>query len=124
MEIKNCPVCNQPMNYNTDGLKRNPKAPIWKCADSNCKFSFDKNTKQWVAGKFVTGVWEEAKPTQKFEAGLNKDIQDEKWAKISEGKVRHGFSLEAYKFGKPLNPETTAEINKWVKFVMENTIDY
>ena len=36
----------------------------------------------------------------------------------AEGKVRHGFALEAYRQGKQLNTETIKEINEWVRFVM------
>ena len=36
----------------------------------------------------------------------------------AEGKVRHGFALEAYRQGKQLSTETIKEINEWVAFVM------
>ena len=36
----------------------------------------------------------------------------------AEGKVRHGFALEAYRQGKQLSTETIKEINEWVRFVM------
>ncbi len=36
----------------------------------------------------------------------------------AEGKVRHGFALEAYRQGKKLSTETIKEINEWVAFVM------
>ena len=36
----------------------------------------------------------------------------------AEGKVRHGFALEAYRQGKELSTETIKEINEWVRFVM------
>jgi hypothetical protein len=36
----------------------------------------------------------------------------------AEGKVRHGFALEAYRQGKQLSTETIKEINEWVTFVM------
>lgn len=37
----------------------------------------------------------------------------------AEGRVRHGFAIEAYKLGKQLNGETKLEIHRWVKFVMD-----
>ena len=37
----------------------------------------------------------------------------------AEGKVRHGFAIEAYKQGKPLSTETIKEINEWVAFVRQ-----
>jgi len=40
------------------------------------------------------------------------------WDKIAEGKVRHGFAIEAFKKEMPLNRETMDEIDKWVYFVM------
>ena len=40
------------------------------------------------------------------------------WDKIAEGKVRHGFAIEAFKKEMPLNKETMDEIDKWVYFVM------
>ena len=36
----------------------------------------------------------------------------------AEGKVRHGFALEAYRQGKKLNNETIDEIDEWVSYVM------
>ena len=36
----------------------------------------------------------------------------------AEGKVRHGFAIEAYRQGKPLSTETIKEVNEWVAFVM------
>jgi len=40
------------------------------------------------------------------------------WDKIAEGKVRHGFAIEAFKKEMPLNKETMDEIDRWVYFVM------
>ena len=40
------------------------------------------------------------------------------WDKIAEGKVRHGFAIEAFKKEMPLNRETMDEIDRWVYFVM------
>jgi len=36
----------------------------------------------------------------------------------AEGKVRHGFAIEAYRQGKSLSTETIKEVNEWVAFVM------
>ena len=36
------------------------------------------------------------------------------WDKIAEGKVRHGFAIEAFKKEMPLSRETMDEIDKWV----------
>lgn len=40
------------------------------------------------------------------------------WGAIANGKVRHGFAIEAFKMGKPLDDETKAEIEAWTAFVM------
>lgn len=40
------------------------------------------------------------------------------WDKITEGKVRHGFAIEAFKNGLELNRETIDEIDRWVYFVI------
>ena len=42
-----------------------------------------------------------------------------KWDKIAEGKVRHGFALEAYKAGKELDQALEEEIGNWVSFVVK-----
>lgn len=55
------------------------------------------------------------------------DIQEETresaktpdWDAIAEGKVRHGFAIEAFKLGMPLNDETKKFINEWIRYVME-----
>ena len=40
------------------------------------------------------------------------------WDKIAEGKVRHGFAIEAFKMGKELTDKTIAEVEDWVDYVM------
>ena len=44
--------------------------------------------------------------------------QQPNWDKITEGKVRHGFAIEAFKKGMTLNKETMDEVDKWVYFVI------
>ena len=41
----------------------------------------------------------------------------------AEGKVRHGFALEAYRQGKKLDNDTIDEIDEWVSYVMIGTAD-
>lgn len=36
----------------------------------------------------------------------------------AEGKVRHGFALEAYKLGLELDGSTKSQIDRWVKYVL------
>lgn len=40
------------------------------------------------------------------------------WDKIAEGKVRHGFALEAFKLGLALTQDTKNTIHEWVQYVM------
>lgn len=49
--------------------------------------------------------------------------QDQKWETIAEGKVRHGFALEAYKLNRPLTVATATEINAWVSYVMTGKLN-
>ena len=44
------------------------------------------------------------------------------WDKIAEGKVRHGFAIEAFKQDAPLNEEIAANIDKWVSYVMTGEV--
>jgi hypothetical protein len=48
----------------------------------------------------------------------NKDKSKPDWDSIAEGKVRHGFAIEAFKMEKSLNSDTIKQINAWVDFVM------
>ncbi len=48
----------------------------------------------------------------------NKNTNSPNWDAIAEGKVRHGFAIEAYKMGKGLNSATMDSIDEWVQFVM------
>ena len=40
------------------------------------------------------------------------------WDKIAEGKVRHGFAIEAFKKGMTLARDTMKEVDRWVYFVI------
>ena len=40
------------------------------------------------------------------------------WDKITEGKVRHGFAIEAFKKGMTLDRDTMKEVDRWVYFVI------
>ena len=40
------------------------------------------------------------------------------WDKITEGKIRHGFAVEAFSKGKSLDSATMKEIDRWVYFVV------
>jgi hypothetical protein len=65
----------------------------------------------------IIGDWDNSRPVQTQPTYHQESKSDD-----AEGKVRHGFSIEAYKLGKQLNPETVAEINKWVNYVMSGSL--
>ena len=48
----------------------------------------------------------------------NNSSDSPNWDAIAEGKVRHGFAIEAYKKDEELNSETMDKIDEWVQFVM------
>ena len=52
------------MNYNAEGLAKNPKSPTHRCSNQNCKFEFDRKTNQWVPSKFITSEWDNANSNQ------------------------------------------------------------
>jgi hypothetical protein len=55
-ENPRCPVCNGPMWDNRQG-KKSPKSPDFGCKNKECRWTLDKETNEWVAGNFPTGVW-------------------------------------------------------------------
>lgn len=60
-------------------------------------------------------TWDVAKATD--QSFTKKDTTPD-WDKIAEGKVRHGFAIEAYKLGYNLDESTIDKINAWVRYVM------
>lgn len=72
MENELCPVCLREMIRQEN--KTNPKAPDWKCSDRNCKFQWDKQTKQYIPSQFVTGVWDNKYPHQGSKAPYNSNL--------------------------------------------------
>jgi hypothetical protein len=66
--------------------------------------------------QFGDGVtWDVAKSDDK---SFTKEDKAPDWDKIAEGKVRHGFAIEAYKLGYNLDESTIDKINAWVRYVM------
>lgn len=51
-------------------------------------------------------------------AEASKKSDDDKWAEISKGKVRHGVACEFIRLGAEYEPKTIAKINKWTEFIM------
>ena len=100
----NCAKCGGEMRLIPAGVSKKTGKPyqaFYSCLDRNCGGTAKADT-----------------PVKKFEQGLDQQNQDKKWEEISRGKVRHGFSIEAYKMGKELSLETKLEIDTWTNFVM------
>lgn len=45
------------------------------------------------------------------------------WDKITEGKIRHGFAIEAFRKGNVLDGELVKEIDCWVRYVVDGRIE-
>tara|TARA_R100000742_G_C4272902_1_gene92271 strand:+ start:1144 stop:1575 length:432 start_codon:yes stop_codon:yes gene_type:complete len=45
------------------------------------------------------------------------------WDKITEGKIRHGFAIEAFKKGNALDGELMKEIDCWVRYVVDGKVE-
>ena len=41
------------------------------------------------------------------------------WDKITEGKIRHGFAVAAFTNGIDMTPSVTADIECWVRYVID-----
>lgn len=99
-----------------------PKIEGQPCSD-NCG---GKNIKNPKTGKifcenkcWLKGQTNQSPPAQNdFVENLTKAKEQEKWDSIAEGKVRHGFAIEAYKAGKQLTQATIEEVNNWTAFVI------
>jgi len=70
--------------------------------------------------QFGDGVtWDVDKSDDKsFTEAHTKPDWEERETKVAEGKVRHGFAIEAYKLGHHLDQSTVDTINAWVRYVM------
>ena len=64
-------------------------------------------------------TWDVAKSDDKsFTEAHTKPDWEKRETKVAEGKVRHGFAIEAYKLGYNLDESTIDKINAWVRYVM------
>ena len=52
-----CPVCGSVGIRNDAGKLKNAKAPDFKCS-KGCKFSWDKQTRQYQPSEYITGWWQ------------------------------------------------------------------
>ena len=125
-----CPKCKGEMWDNRQG-KQNPKAPDYKCKNKDCKWQLTKQG-EWIASDWPTALWsnqisqieigDRQQAPQQFEKELDQSRQDEKWEKISEGKVRHGVSVAFIRNGASASPDNFVLIEKWVRFIMTGEI--
>jgi len=102
-----CENCGIPM-------VKNPKTQKVFCPD-----------KCWLKGseRQQAQPVQPVQPVQQFEKELDQSRQDEKWEKISEGKVRHGVSVAFIGQGATPSPDNFTKIEKWVRFIMTGEID-
>ncbi|HDZ26358.1 hypothetical protein LCGC14_0398880 [marine sediment metagenome] len=75
----------------------------------------------WKAKAFLVKSGDETPSGGGMKMGKPKEKVN--WDKISEGKVRHHFALEAFKMGKPLNEGLVIEIDCWVNYVMTGKLE-
>ena len=112
--MTNCQICGKEMRTIPAGTSKTTGKPY--SAFEACE---DRTHKQPRAG------YTPAPNTvgQQFSAQMDAQAEQAKWDKISEGKVRHGFAVEAYKMGKVLDLQTITQINNWVAYVMGKKIE-
>jgi len=55
-------------------------------------------------------------------AEASKKSDDDKWAEISRGKVRHGVACEFIRLGQELTPSLVNKINRWTDFIMSGQL--
>ena len=51
------------------------------------------------------------------------DNKQPNWDKITEGKIRHGFAVEAFSKDRKLDGDLMKEIDRWVYFVVHGYHD-
>jgi len=70
----NCDKCNGAMNYNTEGLAKNPKAPHWKCAQANGPCKGNMGNAGWEPSDYLTAKWDKSgNPTPPVKPSVNSD---------------------------------------------------
>lgn len=124
MEEVQCPACTLPMVENTAGKAKNPKAPDYKCQDSQCKFDKDPEGNYTIPSKYTTAIWVNQKPKAPSYTPKAPVQKKPDWDEISWGKCKHAFLVEAYKLGKPLDDKTKKEAQEWANFSMEKKLPF
>ena len=143
MELKQCPKCGQPMNFQAN--KTNPKAPDWKCSDANCKWQFRNG--QWIASDYITGAWNEKQAETSQPQNIPQNVPEPQsqpqntpnqatgtdltyttpkqrnYDKENFGKCKHAFLVELMKkYYNEEDPEALAmfekNAEKWAKMSM------
>lgn len=103
-----CPLCGLPVKLVPAGVSKTTGRSynaFWACTDPTRTCTFKQP------------VQAQGAPARAMN-NLQTKTNDQKDLDKSTGMVRHGFSIEAYKLGKKLDPITAREITNWVNFVM------
>lgn len=104
-----CPDCNSDMWDNRAKKAAGdfkPNSPDFKCKNDKCAKVI------WPEKKDETkAVLDPTTPTRE-------PIKERDYEAEARGKIRHGFSIEAYKNNDLLDDSTKKNIETWVEFVM------
>lgn len=106
----NCTICNSEIKQIPAGVSNRTGQPY------NAFMACPNKCKQGTQP--VPQPITQPTPKEQFANKMDEQKEQAKWNKIAEGKVRHGFAVEAYKMGKTLDQDTIIEINKWVSYVV------
>lgn len=118
MQPKPCAICGQPMDYIRGGVsKKTGEAynAFWACSDRTHKQP--RSTTPQPVGEY-TGNPRFADPSPPPSSSNAKPD----WDAIAEGKVRHGFAIEAFKMKMDLTEELVQTIDGWTKYVMTGSL--
>ena len=119
-DLKMCPVCGKTMMPNPNKTK--PLHPDLICSDPECKFQWDKETKQYVTSQWRTGSWLSAMPKTRANAASNfvKELQPEPtdWDAIGEKKTRCALAEAMIRRGDKANASKD-ELDSWTNLVLK-----
>lgn len=110
-----CPKCGGEMWDNRQS-KTNPKAPDYKCKECGHGI-WPEPRQQRPANNYPQNNYPQQGYAQQTQSAAPRPTRPAP-TQDAEGKVRHGFYLEAYKKGEKLTPELVFEIGGWVQIVM------
>lgn len=130
--------------WDNRGRKKNPKGPDFTCKEATCKYTYDKESGQWVVSAFKTGVWEPKKevvvtpapapqpaaPTAEqmfqgakqqevqFNAELDRVSEEEAFRLVGEQKNRSNLAAAALRSGRKLDDELKIELSTYENWVL------